>query len=171
MTTTAPAFAASGTSAQLATVAALGTEGAAFHPDAIEAATDDFYEFRDYNRATTFDILDDIDNVASPRAMARAWWHLIFANGLSDDSDERLRKILKRGDGAIDRRSIDVKLNFWAGKGGSDLGMGSMAGYGETRAGRHIVYAVMGARMRNEDADWVILEDTLTWVFDTLDAP
>ena len=61
-----------------------------------------------------------------------------------------------------------MPLSYWGGKGGSDLGMGSMVGYGITKSGHHIIYAILGAHMTREQADWRILEDLLTWVFDTL---
>lgn len=158
-------------SEQIAVVEALRSGGASLSADAIDAATGDFYDMDTYNRATTFAILDDVDNLASARQMAEFYWRLFFANGLGADADEQLRKIMKKGDGRIDRREIEVPIRYWGGKGGSDLGMGSVAGYGETRAGNHVIYAILGSHMTNENRDWTIIEDLITWVFDTLDAP
>lgn len=165
----AAAFASDTRAGQIATVEAVRSLGAGFSVDQIDRATNPFYDFNLYNQATTFDILDDIDNVATPRQMVEAYWRMFLQNGLSAESDENFRKLMKKGDGRIDRRQINVPLRYWGGKGGSDLGMGSVAGYGETRKGNHVIYAIFGSRMTNEDADWTIIESLITWVFDTLD--
>ena len=165
----AAAFAADTRAGQIATVEALRTLGAGFSVDQIDRATNPFYNFNLYNQATTFDVLDDIDNIATPRAMVEAYWNMFFQSGLSPDSDANFRKVMSRGDGKVDKLEINVPLNYWGGKGGSDLGMGSVAGYGETRKGNHVIYAIFGSRMTNEDADWTIIESLITWVFDTLD--
>jgi beta-lactamase class A len=168
--TAAAAFAAGDRASQVAAVEALQAAGAAIDVDTLDVALDDFYEFDTHNRATAFAILDDVDNLATPRQMVEFYWHLFFDSGLSAESASFLRKTMRRGDGAIDRRSIRVPLRAWGGKGGDDLGMGSVAGYGETRAGNHVIYAIMGRHMTNEDRDWTIIEDLIAWVFDTLDA-
>jgi beta-lactamase class A len=165
----AAAFAADTRAGQIATVEAVRSLGSGFSVDQIDRATNPFYNFNLYNQATTFDILDDIDNVATPREMVEAYWNMFFLNGLSAESDENFRKLMKKGDGRVDRRQINVPLRYWGGKGGSDLGMGSVAGYGETRNGKHIIYAIFGSRMTDEDGDWDIIETNIGWVFDTLD--
>ncbi len=134
----------------------------------IDTASNDFYRFRTWPRDTAFEILDDLDNAARPDDLVRYVHHLFLSNGLSERNDKRLRKVLASGDRAVDRRQIKVPLSYWGGKGGSDLGMGSMVGYGITKSGSHIIYAILGAHMTQERADWRILEDLLTWVFDTL---
>ena len=153
---------------QIRQVEAVRRAGAGHTVARIDTASDDFYRFRTWPRDTAFEILDNLDNTARPDDLARFVHHLFLRNGLSSRNDKRLRKVLASGDGALDRRQIEVPLSYWGGKGGSDLGMGSMAGYGITRSGHHIIYAILGAHMTREQADWRILEDLLTWVFDTL---
>ncbi len=167
----AAAFAASTRAAQSAVVEQVRAAGSGFDTDTIDAALADFYGFQNYNQSTTFDILDDVDNIATPREMAQFYWRLFFDNGFTEQTDKRLRGLMRRGDGAIDRRAIAVPLRYWGGKGGSDLGMGSVAGYGETRNGNHIIYAILGSHMVNENADLNIIDDLITWVFDTFDTP
>lgn len=49
--------------------------------------------------------------------------------------------------------------------------MGSVAGYGETRNGNHILYAILASHSRDEDADVDRINQLITWTFDTLDLP
>jgi len=158
----AAAFASASRADQIATVEAVRTAGAGFDVDTLDAAVDDFYNFQDYSRPASFDILDDVDNIATPREMVELYWQLFFENQLSAAQDKQLRKIMKRGDRAIDRRQIDVKLRYWGGKGGSDLGMLSVAGYGETRKGNHILYAILASHSTNENADFDRLDRLIT---------
>ncbi len=167
----AAAFAASTRAAQSAVVEQVRAAGSGFDTNTIDGALADFYGFQNYNQSTTFDILDDVDNIATPREMAQFYWRLFFDNGFTEKTDKRLRSLMRRGDSAIDRRAISVPLRYWGGKGGSDLGMGSVAGYGETRNGNHIIYAILGSHMVNENADLNIIDDLITWVFDTFDTP
>ena len=167
----AAAFAASPRTAQIATAEQVRVDGSAVDVDTLDVSLDDFYDFQAYDQETTFDVLDNIDNVATPREMVMLYWRLFFDNGLSGVQDKRLRKIMKRGDRAIDKRQIDVPLRYWGGKGGSDLGMGSVAGYGRTRSGNHILYAILASHSTDEEADLDRIDQLITWTFDTLDAP
>ena len=167
----AAAFAGRSRSKQVATAQALRARGARVDVDTLDVALEHFYGFRSYKRSTSFDILDDVDNVATPREMVQFYWHLFFDNELSRKNNKQLRRIMKTGDGAIDRRQIDVKLRYWGGKGGSDLGMTSVAGYGKTKRGNHILYAIFASHSTNEDADTDRIDKLLRWTFDTLDAP
>lgn len=163
-------FAALPRTGQVEVAERLRQEGARFTPRQIEQSVDDFYAFANYDRPTSFAILDDIDNVASPGELMAFLHHLFFANGLSQRWNEQLRQTLARGDAAVDRAAITVPLVYWGGKGGSDMGMGSVVGYGETARGRHVLYAITGSHMRRENADWRIIEQLLGWAFNTLDA-
>ena len=163
-------FAALPRTEQVEVAERLRREGARFTPRQIEQASDDFYAFASYDQPTSFAILDDIDNVASPAELVAFLHHLFFANGLSQRWNDQLRQTLARGDNAVDRAAITVPLAYWGGKGGSDMGMGSVVGYGETARGRHVLYAITGSHMRRENADWRIIEQLLGWAFNTLDA-
>jgi hypothetical protein len=171
LATDAAAFAASTPTEQIATVGEVRTGGSGVEVDTIDVSLDDFYAFRSYGEGATFDILDDIDNVATPREMAMFYWHLFFDSGPSEEQDKQLRKIMKRGDRGIDKRQINVRLRYWGGKGGSDLGMSCVAGYGETGNGNHILYAIFASHSTNEEADLDRIDQLITWTFDTLDLP
>ncbi len=166
----AAAFAALPRSEQVEIAERLRQDGARFTPREIERGSDDFYDFANYDQATSFAILDDIDNVSSPPELVAFLHHLFFDNGLSDRWNTQLRKTLTHGDNGVDRKAITVPLAYWGGKGGSDMGMGSVVGYGETARGRHVLYAITGSHMRRENADWRIIERLLGWAFETLDA-
>ncbi len=166
----AAAFAALPRSEQVEVAEELRQGGARFSRQEIERAVDVFYDFANYDQPASFAILDDIDNVASPLELVTFLHHLFFDNGLSDRWDTQLRKTLARGDNAVDRAAINVPLAYWGGKGGSDMGMGSAVGYGETARGRHVLYAITGSHMRRENADWRTIERLLGWAFETLDA-
>lgn len=161
-------YAAADRAEQLRRIEAVVGAGRGLTVDRIDRATEDFYDFGRWSREEAFAILDDLDNAARPDDLVRFVHHLFLDNGLTASSDARMRRLLAKGDRAVDRRAIRVPLSYWGGKGGSDLGMGSMAGYGVTRSGRHVLYAALGAHMRQENADWRILEELLGWAFDEL---
>ena len=154
---------------QVDQVEALRAGGKNFSVKQIDRATRDFYRFGSWNQSTSFTILDHIDNVGTPRQMVGFLYRLFLANDLSPARNRLLRRQMARGDGASDRHHIKVPLIYWGGKGGSDLGMGSVIGYGHTAKGTHILYAIMGSRMIRENSDWKLIESRLTEVFDSLD--
>lgn len=166
----ASAFAALPRSQQVEVAERIRQEGARFSARQIEQAVDEFYGFANYDQPASFAVLDDIDNVASPPELVAFVHHLYFANRLSQRWDAQMRQTLTRGDNAVDRDAIAVPLAYWGGKGGSDMGMGSVVGYAETARGRHVLYAITGSHMLRENADWRIIERLLGWAFTTLDA-
>jgi len=143
--------------------------GAEFSLEQIENATEDFYSFKTYDKNQTFEILDNIDNAISAKDMVVYLHYFFFKNGLSEKWNKKLRKIMSKGDKRMDKKQIKVKLKYWGGKGGSDLGILTAAGYGETKNGNHILYAVFGSHIINEDADTETINSMLEWIFATLD--
>jgi len=154
---------------QIAAAGSVREQGKSFSVDSIEQALDDFYSLRTYNQQTAFDIFDNIDNAANPHDMVRYLHHLFRDNGLSARWSKKLWKVMAKGDDRGDRKSVKTRLKYWGGKGGSDMGMGNVAGYGITAKGNHIFYAIMGSHMVDDDGDWDIIKNLITWVFDTLD--
>lgn len=166
---TATNYAAISRNEQVKVVESVKAEGAKFSVEEIGNASDNFYSFKTYNQNQAFDIVDNIDNVASPKSMVKFLYHFFFDNGLSEKWNKKMRKLIANGDKKTDRRKIKVKLKYWGGKGGNDLGMETVAGYAETKKGNHIIYAIFGSHMIDEDEDVEIINSLITWVFDTLD--
>jgi beta-lactamase class A len=156
---------------QIAVVERVRTKGQALTVDQIERDTEDFYDFTNYDRATTFNTLDNLDNAATPKDMVQFLYRFFQHNELSPHWSNILKTVMARGDGGTDKESINVPLDYWGGKGGSDLGMGNVCGYGITSRGNHIFYAVMGSHMIDEDRDWDTINALLGWIFDALDTP
>ena len=101
--------------------------------------------------------------------MVKYLHHFFFDNGLSEVWNKKMWKVMAIGDKKEERRKIKVKLKYWGGKGGNDLGMETVAGYAETKNGNHIIYAIFGSHMIDEEADVEIINSLIIWVFDTLD--
>jgi len=82
---------------------------------------------------------------------------------------KKMRKLMAKGDKRMDRRQIKTKLKYWGGKGGSDLGTLTVAGYGETKKGNYILYAIFGSHILNEDNDTEIINSLINTIFEELD--
>lgn len=161
-------FAALDPAAQVACIARVGARAAGRSLQEIEHATEPFYRYERWSRGPTYRILDDLDNVSTPRAMGHLMRYLYAGGGLPPPLAAELARILARGDGARDSGCFHGKIARWGGKGGSDLSQASMNGYAVAPDGRVLVYSLLAAHLHDDYRGAIRLCEALGLLYEAL---
>ena len=164
-------FAARSPAAQAAAIAAVAERAAALAPREIERATEPFYAFERYTRGQTYQILDQLDNVSTPREMVRLMHFLYRGGDLPPALASEMEFMLARGDGRRDVGCFRGRISRWGGKGGDDLGQASMCGYAVAPDGRVLVYSFLSSRLHDDYRGATRLCQALGTLYNILNPP
>jgi hypothetical protein len=143
-------FAALAPAAQAACIAQVAARAANLSTREIEKATEPVYRYQRYTRPETYRILDQLDNVSTPRAMLRLMRFLRAGGDLPPALAAEMHSILARGDGGRDAGCFHGKVRAWGGKGSSDLSQASLNGYAEAPDGCILVYSLLSSHLHDD---------------------